>query len=139
MCASYAPGIACGVCTGRVEDANGTTRKRQQTIRKALDRRPGGPTGAPSGVRRGTAICEEGHPWSTVTLRGRNDEVEDAQCPECGRYLIRIGFVQGEYVADVVCVDACKNAKDDVCRCACGGANHGMNLGKLKFVRKKKR
>jgi hypothetical protein len=139
VCAESQPGLACGVCTDLHQNANAAPRTRREKIRKAFTRRLGGATRTPSGVRRGTAICEDDHLWSTVTLPGRNDEVEEPLCPQCGKYLLRIGFVQGEYAEDVECVDICKNAQDFKCRCSCGGANHGMNLGKLKFVQRKKR
>jgi hypothetical protein len=124
----------------QAEKTETATRKRREAVRKGLRGR-GGISGAVTGVRRGTAICANGHVWSTVTIRGSDSEVEDPQCPvpECRQYLVRIGFVKGEYAEGVECVDSCKNAKDLDCRCSCAGANHGINLGKLKYVRTPKR
>lgn len=141
LCASYREGLACGACSAHLEKTTTAVRKRRDIVRRAFVGKRGGAGGQATGSRRGTAVCANGHRWSTITVRGSDSEVEDPKCPvpECRKYLRRISFVRGEYAEEVKCADICKNAKDNECRCSCAGANHGMNLGKLKYIKEKRR
>src|SRR5271170_6388850 len=46
------------------------------------------------------------------------------RCPN-GHKVFRLYQVEGEYDPDVKCDGRCEGARGHVCRCACGGMNHG--------------
>ena len=48
----------------------------------------------------------------------------DLRCP-CGSRFVDSGHVVGT-VTSKPCSEACQDAHNFVCKCSCGGANHGM-------------
>ncbi len=136
-CASLNVNVGCGVCAARKDSTFETIATRATIIKRAVKRMH---SVATLGMARvATLQCPNKHTWRTTTTPGRDDSVEDPQCPTCDQYFATMGLIRGVYAEDVVCLDKCKNAKDCDCRCSCAGANHGINLGNFKYIRTPKR
>lgn len=64
-------------------------------------------------------------------LARRHDYAQDEaiplkECPECGRMMSR-DAIEATIALNVACTSQCTGASGPVCRCSCGGANHGSS------------
>ena len=135
QCAACKDNMACGVCISIYEKAEGVFRKVRTAVKREVKRRGAAPQ--PGTRQTVTALCPR-HEWDTELLPGSEFGVTDPLCPKCSQPLTRLKFVRGT-LTKTACTDVCKNAKDRDCSCSCGGDNHGANLGKFKFIKKKRR
>lgn len=54
------------------------------------------------------------------------EEIPLKECPECARLMSR-DEIEATLALNVACTSQCTGASGPVCRCSCGGANHGSS------------
>lgn len=80
---------------------------------------------------RYTGKCNCGQALSLVTEAEK--PYVRVTCPSCNRSP-SIPRIEGTFNPDHKCDSRCTGAKGNVCRCSCGGANHGKDHGKVGVV-----
>jgi hypothetical protein len=67
-------------------------------------------------------MCEHKH----LQVFTFSDKTSIAKCEDCHQHFGKVGRKIKATLSTAPCTVSCWNAEEDVCRCSCGGKNHGI-------------
>lgn len=121
-CAVMPEGLVCGMCAERITGIEDASRKRRASVRRAV--RKAQPAFIDRSIQRLWLRCERGHTWISNAALGKEDMVDDPKCPICNLYFYKAMAIKATFDETVNCDEKCWYARELMCHCSCGGANH---------------
>lgn len=125
-CAELADGLICGICAERAGVKDESRKRRRAAVRRQV--RKAQPAFIDRSIQRLWLRCEGGHAWLSNAALGKEDMVDDPRCPICDRYFYKAMVIKATLDESVNCDEKCWKAREPICRCSCGGANHGTRI-----------
>lgn len=123
-CDQLPANVFCSACLDKKYGELEQRRKVQERVRRrALRLKPT----TWDGTLMMVLICPKDHRWESVAdFTATGDPFRTPICSDCGLFWNRYQRIVLGEVTDTACTEKCWKAKDDVCKCSCGGARHGI-------------